>query len=169
MNPLLIAYAISFGIADRVWGGDVKHGRRWSILIALTAGLGLGFYRSQVDGLIFGGVVALAFLITRSLPFRGVFGTTTPRKGGQFIALVFRHAFLIVPAASYTAFRLWDDWRRPAISFGVWALLTGFLGLFHGAENAAAKKRGGPIQAWVNAFVESARGALFGVALGLAQ
>lgn len=169
MILLLIAYVVAFAVVDRIWGGDVKHGRRYSILIALAAGLGLGWWRDGLIGLEAGAVMSVAFLLTRSLGFHAFGGSSTPRKGGQLLGLVVRHAILTVPAGVATAVLLTHGpvWR-PAAAFGLWALLAGVLGLMYGEANARAKHDGRPIAPILNQLLELIRGAAFGCAMVLA-
>jgi len=164
MLPLEWAQVPLYALADRIWGGDVRHGRRYSIAIALGAGAGFGWLEGQKQGAIVGGVLALAWLVSRSLPFRFAGGSATPRKGGQFIGLVVRHALFVVPASVWLAFNIQGDPLRNGLTYGAWALCAGVLGLMYGEANARARDDGRPIQGLWNQLLELTRGALFGLA-----
>lgn len=166
MNPALYALIPAFAIADRIWGGDVKHGRRYSIVLAFASGLGFGWLADGMTGMKVGAAMSLAFLLTRSLGFHAFGGSATPRKGGQFLGLVLRHALLTVGVAvALSVALLGKPPLLPGLTFAGWALFAGALGLFYGEVNDRAKRNGRPIAPLVNQVVEIMRGAAFGLAL----
>ena len=186
MSPLVYAIVPLWAIADRLFGIDkkeIKDGKSKGFATAILAALAFGWLTPGADvelsgihlspsqsGIAASMLMAIAWIATRSFPFRGIFGSATPRKDGQFFALVFRHALLPVSAAAASAIFLREvDPIRPAVIFGIWALCAGVLGLLHGEAKARAQDRRTGIQGWVNTAVELSRGGLFALAMILSH
>jgi hypothetical protein len=150
----LIAYAA----ADRLWGSDVKHGRRWAIGVALLAGYLLDSY--------VGLATAVAFLAVRSLAFKQFGGSATPVNQREIVGLFIRYA-IVVPMAVGIAVVAGNDPVKPVIAYGAWAACATFLGVWYGKVNAEAVADGKPIDPNANQFLEVARGAAFGLAAWL--
>lgn len=161
----LAVYALAFALADRIWGGDIPHGRRYSILIALGSLAGLGWFTGGRDGAIDGAVLAVAWLATRSLPFRLFGGSATAMSFGQWFGLTLRHAFLIIPAVTWLNWHRGEPMAHEASVFMAWAVFAGLLGLAYGNEKRNAVKDGRPVKPVFNAALEILRGLAFGVAV----
>ncbi len=151
----LISFVLAFLFADRFSGGGFgweklskDHGGPiggrpiYYALLALLIGLyPLGWQYS---------VMALGFGIWRIDGWKGVLA---PQNASETFKLFLRHlyALALVPLALLTKF----DWKVTAVAVVVWAALAAALGFI------GAKKQTATFDA--NAYVESIRGALFGV------
>lgn len=147
---------LAYAAADRIWGSDIQHGRRWAIGIALLAGYLLDSY--------FGLATAVAFLAVRSLPFRQFGGSSTPTTRAQTLGLFARYA-IMVPVGVGIAVVAGNDPIKPVVAYGAWAAFSAFLGVLYGKENAKAQERGEPVDPTFNTALEVARGAVFGLAV----
>lgn len=152
---LLVA---AYAAADRLWGSDVPHGRRWAIGLTLLAGY-------LLDGFA-GAALAAAFCAVRSLPFKAYGGSSTPTTDRERIGLFARHA-MVIPPAVMIALVSHGDLLKPIIAFGAYAAFATALGSYYGKENARAKERGESIDPNMNQAIEIVRGAAFGLAAWL--
>ena len=177
--PVLI-----FAAADRLMGigkEDVKDGKSKGFTLAVLGAVALGWFHpgtplvwekfafnANGSGILAYVLCTLAWIASRSMPFRGVWGKSTVRKDGQFYGLVFRFLLFIVPVTLFMRHVVYgDDLLRTGLILLANAVFAGLLGIFHGEMNADAKEHGGTIQKWVNAVVETLRGAGYGLAVSL--
>lgn len=151
----MLLYVAAFAAAYRLWGSDVRHGRRWAIGVALAAGF-------LLDGLPGLGIAA-AFCAVRSLPFKAFGGSATPVTERQKIGLFLRHA-MMVPPAMIIAMVSGGDIARSGVAMAAFAFAATALGAFYGEENEDAKAEGRPIDPGLNTCIELLCGAAFGVA-----
>ena len=149
----------AFAVADRFigWGGDTQHRKSIGFLVALGASVGIAFTLSRWDV----AVIGVAWIITRTLPFKPPFGTIAIHSVSDGVQTLLR-------------------WLLPALGAAAWALdvhqavwpyiasLVAFspLAVVLAVILAILTKPGTPPLSYdPNAYVETLRGALFGVAL----
>lgn len=151
----MLLYVAAFAAAYRLWGSDLKSGKRWAVGIALTTGF-------LLDGLA-GLALGAAFCIVRWLPFKAFGGSATPITERQKIGLFLRHA-MMVPPAMIIAMVSGGDIARSGVAMAAFAFAATALGAFYGEENEDAKAEGRPIDPGLNTCIELLCGAAFGVA-----
>ena len=147
MNFLLMPL---FGVMDRIFGSDVKHGRRWAalgiVLSTLIAGLGAV-------------IVAALWFGYRSIGMFG--GSAAPRKG-QYHNSVLRHSIGILPfvaTAAILGISLVSAVQAGAAYAAVASALAIWYGMYRDAREAAGKDIGK-----ANEYLEVIRGIAFGAA-----
>jgi len=148
--PLSLALIPLFGFLDRFWGSDGGFkGKKAVILVLAIVGPALAL------GLA-GGLMGLAWVIYRSLPF---FASSATKPASALI----RHG-VVIPAALLVAF--WTDHAldRAGFAFGASTLCAVALAAFYGAAEREAIEEGRAIGD-ANTLVEVARGLAFGLAL----
>lgn len=156
---VLVLLAILYGIADRLWGSDVKHARRYVCL-------GLPLLAYLLDGGMVGLATAVGFIAVRSLGFKMFGGSSTPETSRETIGLFARYA-VMVPVGLGIAVTAGNDPLRAVIAYGVWAAVATAMGVHYGKENREAKENGQPIDPQINVAIEALRGAAFGLLAGL--
>ena len=165
MTQTLILLALIYSLADRYAGGG------WPWLDDHLP------FRAAVNGGLIATVLALfavqapiqsvtgqmtiymglAWTVQRTLAW-GIIpgGSTTPTTIGGYIGTFIRHG-LLIPAAAGIAYALHVSPIWPAECMAAYALAATILAALYGRNQTVA---------WFNTFVELARGACFGVALG---
>ena len=166
--PSLIALAAAYGFADRFAGGglpalDARLPGRAAFWGALLAA-GVGFLLFGYPGAAFGAV----WLAWRTPAWRFIPGSSATPEGFHQIGATFtRHALFVVPGGFIVA---------KAFALPLWASLgamTGFAGIstalaaWYGSQARHAAATGWSVSD-DNAFVELARGAVFGALVALA-
>lgn len=152
LSPLFMA-------ADRIVGSDLKNPKSIGnglVLVALAA--------TSVMGEWGGAALSATWLIYRNIPWR-IGGTTTPRTSTQVVGCFLRHAMPACVAVPCAVFGLIHPFA--AYGFLLYALAATSLnvGFAHYIDALAS---GAPEDPTVNANIELARGAIFGMMTAIA-
>lgn len=159
--------AVAYGAADRFAGGgwpeldDKLPGR--SVFWAALVCAGLGWL---VLGLA-GALGAFGWFLYRTPGWRVFGGSATPVSSREIAGTFARHA-LIVPLVALAAYFSERGLKAPVFWMLAYAVGATLLAFQYGRENQAATEAGKPIDPSINAKLEKARGALFGLALAFA-
>lgn len=157
----LALFVILYALADRYAGGGWPWlDRRLPGRAALWAGL-----LAAVASYFLAGwpavILAIAWGVHRTLPFRLFGGSAAPETAGEIGGTFLRYALLLIPAALIA--QVYDLPILRTLAFAlIFAAVATALAAWYGGEVAKARARRAPIGGQ-NTFVELARGAAWGV------